>query len=127
MENRKPTATCARRRCFEPRRRGRQDRCPASLILITAFACVGFSIPCARAQTTPTFTVDEVLEWFRKNGIQYVNSIPRVTLREPEDAGLRLFQLRHPGRRFEHLLCQLGWIFTKGREGGFFITIGRKA
>lgn len=73
-----------------------------------------------------TFTVDEVLEWFRKNNIEYINSIPRVTLSGQETAGQWLFQPQGPGRPLEHFLCQLGWIFSKGREGGFFITIGRK-
>jgi len=74
-----------------------------------------------------TLTVDEVLEWFRKNGFQYVNSIPRITLRERDTGGQRLFEPQEPGNRLEHLLCQLGWIVSKGREGGFFITIGRRS
>lgn len=60
-----------------------------------------------------TFTVDDVLEWFRKNGIQYVNSVPRITLREQGTGGQRLFEPQDPGHSLEHLLCQLGWIFSK--------------
>ncbi len=74
-----------------------------------------------------TFTVEDVLKWFRKNGIQYVNSIPKITVRENDAGSQRLFEPHQPGHPLEHLLCQLGWIFSKGREGGFFITIGRRA
>lgn len=73
------------------------------------------------------FTVDKVLNWFQQNDIEYVNSVPKIRLLgeqcTPSD---RLFEQCDPGSRLNHLLCQLGWIFSQGREGGFFITIGRK-
>jgi len=72
------------------------------------------------------FSVDEVLGWFARNGLQYVNAVPKITFAEPLTAAERLFEPRRPGTTFDHLLCQLGWIFTKGHEGGFFIMIGRK-
>jgi SAM-dependent methyltransferase len=72
-------------------------------------------------------SVGEVLAWFRKNGIEYVNSIPKIRLGEGFSVGERLFQTRHPGTPVENWLCQLGWILTQEREGGFFITIGKKA
>ncbi len=72
-----------------------------------------------------TWTVDEVLRWFRLNGISYVNSVPSIRIGEPSLA-LGLFDSREPGNALERLLCQLGWIFSMGREGGFFLTMGRK-
>lgn len=70
-------------------------------------------------------SVHHVLAWFDACGIEYVNSVPPIN---PGVAGEpdRLFVPRPAGRPFTHLLTQLGWIFTEGREGGFFIIIGRK-
>lgn len=72
------------------------------------------------------FSVGRVLRWFRRNDIDYVNSVPKINLAERFDAKERLFEPHDPGTRLDHALAQLGWIFTKGREGGFFILIGRK-
>ena len=72
------------------------------------------------------FTVDDVIGWFEKNNIEYVNSIPKIKLGERFSADDDLFAARSPGSRLEHLLCQIGWIFSQGREGGFYITIGKK-
>lgn len=71
-------------------------------------------------------TVDEVLGWFRANGLQFVNALPPIRFGETFDPQDPLFQPKDPGTGLDHLLSQLGWIFTKGREGGFFILIGKK-
>lgn len=73
-----------------------------------------------------TFTVEDVLGWFAESGIDYVNAVPKLTPFERLVAGERLFEPSPAGSRLEHLLAQLGWIVTKGGEGGFFILIGRK-
>jgi SAM-dependent methyltransferase len=71
-------------------------------------------------------SVDEVLGWFRRAGLEYVSSVPPITpgvaLGEAED----LFRARPSGGRLAHLLAQLGWIRALSREGGYFITIGRE-
>jgi ubiquinone/menaquinone biosynthesis C-methylase UbiE len=72
------------------------------------------------------FTVGEVLKWFKENNIYYVNSVPKISLRDQFSGNELLFESHDPGSSLDHLLCQLGWIFTKGREGGFFLTIGKK-
>lgn len=72
------------------------------------------------------FSVNDVLRWFRGNNIEYVSSVPRVSVTQRPAATEGLFEKRDPGTAFENLLFQLGWIFTAGREGGFFVTIGRK-
>lgn len=72
------------------------------------------------------FTVGQVLSWFQQNNIDYINSIPRITLRSPSSVSDGLFEKDAPGGPLDHFLCQVSWIFTKGKEGGFFITIGRK-
>lgn len=72
------------------------------------------------------FSVNDVLIWFSVNNIEYVSSIPRISMAQPPTAVEELFEKRNHGTAFENLLFQLAWIFTTGREGGFFITIGRK-
>lgn len=73
-----------------------------------------------------TFTVDDVLGWFDENGIAYVNAVPKIVPFERLAPDEKLFEPHPPGSRRDHVLAQLGWIFTKGGEGGFFILIGRK-
>lgn len=73
-----------------------------------------------------TFSVDDVLGWFRTNGIQYVASVPGVRFGDDLRGAERLFEPRDPGSRWERIACQLLWIITQSREGGFFLTFGRK-
>jgi SAM-dependent methyltransferase len=73
------------------------------------------------------YSVDGVLQWFRKCGIQYINAVPPIRLGDEFTAAERLFEPHLVGDRLDHLLAQLGWIFSKSKEGGFFITIGRKS
>lgn len=73
-----------------------------------------------------TFDVGEVLEWFQQNNIEYINSVPKIKLSDQLSPSDRLFEPQNPGTSLDHFLCQLGWIFSKGTEGGFFITVGRK-
>ena len=74
-----------------------------------------------------TFTVDDVLGWFAASGIEYVNAVPNIVPFQGLAAAEKLFAPHEPGSRLDHLLAQLGWIFSKSAEGGFFILIGRKA
>ena len=70
------------------------------------------------------FAVADVLRWFADCGIDYVNSVPPINRRAVADGPL--FARRPVGTPLEHLMAQLGWIFTEGRVGGFFIIIGQK-
>jgi SAM-dependent methyltransferase len=72
------------------------------------------------------FTVDDVLGWFAQDGIDYVNAVPKIVPFARMAPDEKLFEAQPPGSRLEHLLAQLGWIVTKGAEGGFFLVIGRK-
>lgn len=74
-----------------------------------------------------SFSIGDVLGWFSRNGIEYVNSIPKINLAERLTDEEKLFDGHDVGTRFDHLFCQLGWMFTRGHEGGLFIMIGRKA
>ena len=73
-----------------------------------------------------THTVDEVLRWFRVAGFEFVNGIPKFVFGEKFEAKEQLFEPGIPGSRWEHLLCQAGWAFSHGWEGGLFVMIGRK-
>lgn len=73
-----------------------------------------------------TFSVHEVLAWFARNGIEYINSIPKIRLSDALTAQEQLWEPRDAGGRFEQLLAQVGWVLTTRDEGGLFVTIGRK-
>ena len=72
------------------------------------------------------FTVGKVLRWFEQNDIEYINSIPKIKWGDRLTAEEQIFEPHDPGSILNNVLCQLSWIFTEGREGGFFITIGRR-
>ncbi|MFB0564168.1 MAG: class I SAM-dependent methyltransferase [Candidatus Aminicenantaceae bacterium] len=71
-------------------------------------------------------TIGEVLSWFDKSGIEFINSVPKSTAFEPFSSGEKLFRANPKGKRFDHFLVQLGMLLSGGREGGFFIMIGQK-
>ena len=73
-----------------------------------------------------TFTVDDVLTWFRQAGVEYVNSITTIRVGHRFTTAESLFTPRPCGTRIDHLVAQLLWVVSQSREGGFFITIGRK-
>jgi SAM-dependent methyltransferase len=69
-------------------------------------------------------TLAEVQRWFAENNVEYVRSYPSAVFGdEPED----LFAPAEDNWAFEAWLAQLGWMWTLGREGGLFFTIGRRA
>ena len=69
-------------------------------------------------------TLAEVQRWFAENDVEFVRSYPSAVFGdEPED----LFAPAHDNWTLEGWLAQLGWMFTLGREGGLFFTIGRRA
>jgi len=69
-------------------------------------------------------TLAEVQSWFAENGVEYVRSYPSAVLGdEPDD----LFAPAEDNWTLEGWLAQLGWMWTLGREGGLFFTIGRRA
>src|SRR2546421_603888 len=69
-------------------------------------------------------TLSEVQGWFAENGVEYLRAYPSALLDgEPED----LFARAPDNWLLEGWLAQLEWIWTLGREGGLFFTIGRRA
>jgi len=68
-------------------------------------------------------TLGEVQRWFAENDVEYLRAYPSAVLGdEPEE----LFTPAPDNWRLESWLAQLGWMFTLGREGGLFFTIGRR-
>lgn len=71
-------------------------------------------------------TIDEVLNWFKLNNIEYISSIPSC---EPSinTSNKNLFAKEEKGNFITRILVQLGMLFGKmGSEGGLFIVIGKK-
>ena len=68
-------------------------------------------------------TLAEVQTWFEENEVEYVRAYPSAMIgEEPEE----LFAPAADNWRLEGWLAQLGWMHSLGREGGLFITIGRR-
>jgi SAM-dependent methyltransferase len=71
-------------------------------------------------------TIGETLEWLNQTGFSFVTSIPRSKPFQPFTDRDRLFEPETPGNALERLVVELGMFFQGSREGGFFITIGRR-
>lgn len=70
-------------------------------------------------------TIGEVEHWFDLSGFDFMNSIPKSTAGSfAKDE--KLFVQNQRGSKFDHFLVQIGCLLTGGRDGGFFIMIGRK-
>jgi SAM-dependent methyltransferase len=68
-------------------------------------------------------TLAEVQRWFQENDVEYLRAYPSAVLGdEPE----HLFEPAADNWSLEGWLAQLGWIWTLGREGGLFFSIGRR-
>ena len=72
-------------------------------------------------------TIDEVMGWFAANGIEWLGVVPRLPPGPPLAAEDRLFEPHRLGTPLGRVLGQLAWMFTIGREGGLFVTIGRRS
>ena len=70
-------------------------------------------------------SMDEVLEWFAANGIDFVSGIPHLD-GTPFGYDEALFAGRTPGSRFARVSTQLGMLLSGGADGGLFVMIGRK-
>jgi SAM-dependent methyltransferase len=70
-----------------------------------------------------TFSISEVLKWFKKNKIDYLSSLPIDF--NPDD---KLFKKKEIKVGFELFLKEFSQIFNLRQiyEGGFFVVIGKK-
>ncbi len=70
-------------------------------------------------------SIDEVLDWFRENNIEYLNTSPPILGTDGETAPT-LFSKSDPGTSYQRVMTQFGWLGTIAREGALFDVIGRK-
>jgi SAM-dependent methyltransferase len=71
-------------------------------------------------------TIDEVLAWFDRAGVEFLNAIPKATAGSSFSETETLFEPHPRGTALDHRLVELGMLLSGGPEGGFFIMIGRK-
>ena len=74
-----------------------------------------------------THTVGEVMKWFTKNKIEFYHTVPSTSLFSESDfdIGGVWSKATSPSLPVQ-LYKQLGWIRSTNREGGYWITFGRK-
>jgi SAM-dependent methyltransferase len=71
-------------------------------------------------------TLDEVLDWFKKNDIDYISSIPSCDF-ELHHNYENIFKKKSKGDLYSRLFNQFSMIFNKlGSDGGLFMVIGKK-
>ena len=69
-------------------------------------------------------TIDEVLNWFDKNNITFISSIPSTDFDYDYND---VFKKKSPGTFFSRILNQISMIFNSlGSDGGLFVLIGKK-
>lgn len=76
-----------------------------------------------------THTIGEVMRWFRKNNIEFIQTVPSCKLFGDADvdvSGVWNYPLRSKPSIFTRTLKQLAWIWETHHEGGYWITFGRK-
>ena len=70
-------------------------------------------------------SVDEVLDWFDENGIEFLNCSPPV-LGSSTETTQKLFDRCSPGTAYQRAVTQISWLATIAREGALFDVIGRR-
>ena len=70
-------------------------------------------------------SMDEVLGWFRKYKVDFVNGIPHLDGTDFSEQE-RLFHPHSSGTPATRVTAQLGMLLSGGTDGGLFIMIGRK-
>ncbi len=70
-------------------------------------------------------TIGEVQHWFDVSGFEFMNSIPKSSAESfsPQE---KLFEVHPRGNKFEHFIVQFSELLAGGRDGGFFVMIGRR-
>ena len=69
-------------------------------------------------------TFDEVLQWFERNNIEFINSIPSCGI---FDKNSDFFSKSKSHNFLSRLFAQIKMIFSSyGNDGGLFIMIGKK-
>jgi 2-polyprenyl-3-methyl-5-hydroxy-6-metoxy-1,4-benzoquinol methylase len=75
-------------------------------------------------------TIDELLDWYKKNNVEYINSLPPIELFRKEEHAIRIFKKSSAtgwrNNKLAHLLKQLKWTISLRKTGGYFMIVGRK-
>ncbi len=72
-------------------------------------------------------TLGEVLDWFDRTGFEYVNSIPKTIPFASIYPDEQLFEILERGSKLGCVMAEIGMVLSGGREGGFFVMIGRRS
>jgi SAM-dependent methyltransferase len=70
-------------------------------------------------------SVDEVMGWFRENGVEYLSCSPGILNTQSENS-ITLDRSTDPGTYYQRIVTQLGWLATISREGALFDLVGRR-
>lgn len=77
-----------------------------------------------------THTIGELLGWYRKNDVEYVNSLPPIELFKKEKDSVRLFKdstiKDWQKTQTSFFLKQLKWMVSLRKTWGYFLIVGRK-
>ena len=69
-------------------------------------------------------TIDEVLNWFNNNNIEFISSIPSSDFDYDYND---IFQKKSAGTYYSRICNQISMLFNKlGSDGGLFVVIGKK-
>lgn len=69
-------------------------------------------------------SLDDVLGWFDRNNIEFINSIPSCDFDDYDD---NLFIKKSRGNFYSRVVNQISMIFNNlGSDGGLFVVIGKK-
>jgi SAM-dependent methyltransferase len=73
-------------------------------------------------------TMDEVLSWFDRNGLEFVRAVPNTLFGTEINVDYRrsLFDPEPRGSRLDRLFSQVGQMFSDDK-GGLFVMIGRRS
>jgi len=71
-------------------------------------------------------TLGEVQRWFRENDVDYLRTYPNALIGAEPLARGELFEPAEDDWGFENLLSQVGWAAALAREGGLWVTVGRR-
>jgi carbamoyltransferase len=70
-------------------------------------------------------SIDEVMDWFRQDGVTYLNCEPPILGGNGANAN-ELFAATDPASKLSRVLTQLSWLGSISYEGALFVLIGRK-
>ena len=70
-------------------------------------------------------SIDEVLQWFEENSVEYLNCSPPVLNTDAENA-TSIFTKTSPGTAYQRIVTQISWLGSIAREGSLFDVVGRK-